>query len=70
MPDGLRELSHGPFVWAVDNQSFVDGSNCFFVITEFNCIHLGNVHVNQKCLLVIRLNDNHSPGPVIREVSP
>ena len=40
-------LSHGPFVWAVDNQSFVDGSNYFFLLTEFNCIYLGNaVHVN------------------------
>ena len=43
--DGLRELFHGPFVWAVDNQSFVDGSNYFFVLREFNCIYmyLGNV---------------------------
>ena len=25
---------------------------------------------NQNCLLVICLNDNHLPGPVVREVSP
>ena len=46
VPDGLRELSHGLFVWAMDKQSFVDGSNYFFVLTESNCIYLGNVHVN------------------------
>ena len=41
--DGLRELSHGLFVWALDKQSFDDGSNYFVVLTEFNCIYLGNV---------------------------
>ena len=38
VPDGLRELSHGPLVWAVDNQSFVDGSNYFFVLIRFNSV--------------------------------
>ena len=41
VPDGLHELSHGPFAWAVDNQSFVNGSNYFFVLIRFNSIRMG-----------------------------
>ena len=43
VPDGLRELSHCLLVWAVEKQSFVDDSNYFFVLTEFDLICLGNV---------------------------
>ena len=54
VPDGLRELSLGLFVWTVDKQLFVDGSYYFFVLTEFNCIYLGNVvHVNFYILYIV-----------------
>ena len=47
VPDGLRELSHGPLMWVVDNQSFVDGFNYFLVLIGFKCIYFGKV-VNVK----------------------
>ena len=47
---------------------------CFWINLNFalfqSCFPLRDQDQDQDCLLVKRRNDNHSPGPVIRELVP
>ena len=42
----------------------------FPFVTEIECVTYNTQDQDQDSLLVKRRNDNHSPGPVIRELVP